>query len=61
MATKVEESLAIKLANAALESSSWEARWHEATQELNFYKSVLASDEALKSLFDEVAEKGEQA
>lgn len=62
---KIVNELAIKVANLTVESVNFKVAYNEALEEnerlkqsLERVNGVLESDEALKELFDEVAQKG---
>lgn len=63
-ADKIINELAVKVANLTVESVNFKVAYNEALEEnerlkqsLGRVNSVLESDEALKELFDEVANK----
>lgn len=64
---KIVNDIAQKLANAIVESSNYKVLYEEADNEykrlnelLNKFNDVLDSDQALKELFDETAQKLEK-
>lgn len=64
---KIVNNISQKLANAIVESSNYKVLYEEANEEykrvnelLAKFNDVLDSDEALKSLFDEVSQKLEK-
>lgn len=61
---KIVNDIAQKLANAILEASNYKVFYEEANEEykrvnelLSKFNDVLDSDQALKELFDETAQK----
>lgn len=61
---KIVNDIAQKLANAIVEGSNYKILYEEATEEnkrvnelLTKFNDVLDSDQALKELFDETAQK----
>lgn len=58
---KIVNDIAQKLANAIVESSNYKVLYEQAQAQLERINSVLDADDALKELFDEVANthKGE--
>mgnify|MGYP001689912780 FL=1 len=61
---KIINELAVKIANLAVEVANYKVLYNEAledngrlSQELERVNNVLESDEALKELFEEVAQK----
>lgn len=64
-ADKIINELAIKVANLTVDSVNFKVAYNEALEEnerlkqsLERINNVLEADEALKELFDEVAQKG---
>ncbi len=64
---KIVNDIAQKLANAIVEGSNYKILYEEADEEykrvnelLNKFNDVLDSDQALKELFDETAQKLEK-
>lgn len=64
---KIVNDIARKLANAIVEGSNYKILYEEADEEykrvnelLNKFNDVLDSDQALKELFDETAQKLEK-
>lgn len=55
---KIINDVAVQLANKIIECANYKALYEEAQQQLTRINSVLEADEALKELFDEVAQKG---
>nr|DAE98642.1 MAG TPA: hypothetical protein [Caudoviricetes sp.]DAI18883.1 MAG TPA: hypothetical protein [Caudoviricetes sp.]DAT32729.1 MAG TPA: hypothetical protein [Caudoviricetes sp.] len=55
---KIINDVAVQLANKIIECANYKAYYEEAQQQLARINNVLESDEALKELFDEVAQKG---
>jgi hypothetical protein len=55
---KIINDVAVQLANKIIECANYKAYYEEAQEQLARINSVLESDEALKELFDEVAQKG---
>ena len=55
---KIINDVAIQLANKVIECANYKALYEETQQQLARINNVLESDEALKELFDEVAQKG---
>lgn len=58
---KIINDVAVQLANKVIECANYKALYEEAQQQLARIINVLEADEALKELFDEVANqnKGE--
>lgn len=58
---KIVNDIAQKLANAIVEATNYKVLYEEAQAQLNEVSQTLEADEALKELFDEVAntQKGE--
>lgn len=58
---KIVNEISQKLANAIVEATNYKVLYEEAQARLNEVSQTLESDEALKELFDEVAntQKGE--
>ena len=64
---KIVNDISQKLANSIVEASNYKVLYEEANEEykrvnelLSKFNSVLDSDEALKSLFDEASQKLEE-
>nr|DAS50790.1 MAG TPA: hypothetical protein [Caudoviricetes sp.] len=64
---KIVNDISQKLANSIVEASNYKVLYEEANEEnkrvnelLSKFNSVLDSDEALKSLFDEASQKLEK-
>lgn len=64
---KIVNDISQKLANSIVEVSNYKVLYEEASEEykrinelLSKFNSVLNSDEALKSLFDEASQKLEE-
>lgn len=55
---KIINDVAIQLANKVIECANYKALYEEVQEQLTRINRVLESDEALKELFDEVAQKG---
>lgn len=55
---KIINDVAVQLANKTIECANYKALYEEAQQQLARINNVLEADEALKELFDEVAQKG---
>ena len=55
---KIINDIAVQLANKIIECANYKALYEEAQDQLARINNVLESDEALKELFDEVAQKG---
>lgn len=55
---KIINDVAVQLANKIVECAIYKALYEEAQEQLARVNRVLESDEALKELFDEVAQKG---
>lgn len=55
---KIINDVAVQLANKVIECANYKALYEEAQQQLARINNVLEADEALKELFDEVAQKG---
>ena len=55
---KIINDVAVQLANKVVECANYKALYEEAQQQLARINNVLEADEALKELFDEVAQKG---
>lgn len=55
---KIINDVAVQLANKIIECANYKAYYEEAQEQLARINSVLEADEALKELFDEVAQKG---
>lgn len=57
---KIVNEIAQKLSNSIVEATNYKVLYEEAQAQLERINSVLEADEALKELFDEVAEKLEK-
>ena len=55
---RIINDVAVQLANKIVECANYKALYEEAQEQLARINSVLEADEALKELFDEVAQKG---
>lgn len=55
---KIINDVAVQLANKVIECANYKAHYEEVQEQLARINSVLEADEALKELFDEVAQKG---
>lgn len=55
---KIINDVAIQLANKIIECANYKALYEEVQAQLARINNVLDADEALKELFDEVAQKG---
>ena len=55
---KIINDVAVQLANKIIECANYKALYEEVQQQLARINNVLEADEALKELFDEVAQKG---
>ena len=55
---KIINDVAVQLANKVIECANYKAYYEEAQEQLARINNVLEADEALKELFDEVAQKG---
>ena len=55
---KIINDVAVQLANKVIECANYKAYYEEVQEQLTRINRVLESDEALKELFDEVAQKG---
>lgn len=55
---KIINDVAVQLANKIVECANYKAHYEEAQEQLARINNVLEADEALKELFDEVAQKG---
>ncbi|MCP8990082.1 hypothetical protein [Streptococcus parasanguinis] len=55
---KIINDVAVQLANKIIECANYKAYYEEAQEQLARINNVLEADEALKELFDEVAQKG---
>nr|DAJ36573.1 MAG TPA: hypothetical protein [Caudoviricetes sp.] len=55
---KIINDVAVQLANKIIECANYKAHYEEAQEQLERINNVLEADEALKELFDEVAQKG---
>lgn len=54
---KIINDVAVQLANKIIECANYRAHYEEVQEQLARINSVLEADEALKELFDEVANK----
>lgn len=57
---KIINDVAVQLANKVIECANYKALYEEAQEQLARINNVLEADEALKELFDEIAEKLEK-
>lgn len=55
---KIINDVAVQLANKTIECANYKALYEEAQEQLARINNVLEADEALKELFDEIAQKG---
>ncbi len=55
---KIINDVAVQLANKTIECANYKAYYEEVQEQLARINNVLEADEALKELFDEVAQKG---
>lgn len=55
---KIINDVAVQLANKIIECANYKALYEEVQEQLVRINNVLEADEALKELFDEVAQKG---
>lgn len=55
---KIINDVAVQLANKIIECANYKALYEEVKEQLERINHVLESDEALRELFDEVAQKG---
>lgn len=55
---KIINDVAVQLANKIVECANYKALYEEVQEQLARINNVLEADEALKELFDEVAQKG---
>lgn len=55
---KIINDVAVQLANKIIECANYKAYYEEVQEQLARINNVLEADEALKELFDEVAQKG---
>lgn len=55
---KIINDIAVQLANKTIECANYKAYYEEVQEQLARINNVLEADEALKELFDEVAQKG---
>lgn len=55
---KIINDVAVQLANKIIECANYKAHYEEVQEQLARINNVLEADEALKELFDEVAQKG---
>lgn len=55
---RIINDVAVQLANKIVECANYKALYEETHEQLARINNVLESDEALKELFDEVAQKG---
>ena len=54
---KIINDVAVQLANKTIECATYKAHYEEVQEQLARINNVLDADDALKELFDEVAEK----
>ena len=54
---RIINDVAVQLANKIIECANYKALYEEAKEQLARINNVLEADEALKELFDEVANK----
>lgn len=57
---RIINDVAIQLANKVIECANYKALYEEAQEQLARINNVLEADEALKELFNEIAEKLEK-
>lgn len=57
---KIINDVAVQLTNKIIECANYKALYEEAQEQLARINNVLEADEALKELFDEIAEKLEK-
>ena len=57
---RIINDVAVQLANKIVECANYKALYEEAQAQLARINNVLEADEALKELFDEIAEKLEK-
>ena len=57
---RIINDVAVQLANKIVECANYKALYEEAQEQLARINNVLEADEALKELFDEIAEKLEK-
>jgi F0F1-type ATP synthase delta subunit len=57
---RIINDVAVQLANKIVECANYKALYEEAQEQLARINNVLESDEALKELFDETAQKLEK-
>lgn len=57
---RIINDVAVQLANKIVECANYKAFYEEVQEQLTRINNVLESDEALKELFDEVAQKLEK-
>lgn len=57
---KIVNDVAVQLANKVIECANYKALYEEEQEQLARISNVLEADEALKELFDEIAEKLEK-
>ena len=55
---RIINDVAVQLANKVIECANYKAHYEEVQEQLARINNVLEADEALKELFDEVAQKG---
>lgn len=55
---RIINDVAVQLANKIIECANYKAHYEEVQEQLARINNVLEADEALKELFDEVAQKG---
>ena len=55
---KIINDVAVQLANKIIECANYKVLYEETQQQLARINNVLDADDALKELFDEVAQKG---
>lgn len=57
---KIINDVAVQLANKIIECATYKAHYEETNELLTKFNDVLASDSALKDLFDEASQKLEE-
>lgn len=57
---KIINDVAVQLANKIIECANYKALYEQTNDLLTKFNDVLASDSALKDLFDEVSQKLEE-
>lgn len=57
---KIINDVAVQLANKIIECANYKAHYEETNELLTKFNDVLASDSALKDLFDEAFQKLEE-